>query len=216
MKLKFLRGMAVVAVLSVGSLSAQHVDLNRVLYRSVTERVQLPLVFSTRDSLFALSLPTADEGPAEVYVQLTVGRNGRVKEKKTRVSANHVGVYVAPAFTAAAKGLQIDRDSVPALAGRDTSVVLTFPLEYRCVLDTMTRAWPNAGEELQKMLREINTNTYPSMLRSNGIRPMTLEEIDFAGRQATSFVISHAKWEYKQLEPTRIWYYLIFLGDSKY
>ena len=215
MKLGFFGGMAGAALLAVCPLSAQESALNKVLQYSMAERVQIPLVFSTRDSLFALSLPTADEGPAEVYVQLTVGRNGRVKEKKTRVNANHVGQYVAPAFIAAAKGLRIDRDSVPALAGRDTSVVLTFPLEYRCVLDTMTKAWPNAGEELQKMLRQIDTNAYPSMLRSNGIRPMTQEEIDFAGRQATSVVMSHAKWEYKQLEPTPIWYYLVFWGDSK-
>ncbi|WP_294600544.1 hypothetical protein [uncultured Rikenella sp.] len=86
----FYLGLALVA--GFGTLvQAEQPVLERVLQRSVVERVQMPLVFSTRDSLFALSLPTADEGPAEVYVQLTVGRNGRVKEKKTRVNANHVG-----------------------------------------------------------------------------------------------------------------------------
>lgn len=209
MKLKVLGGMAVVAVLSVGSLSAQHVDLNRVLYRSVTERVQLPLVFSTRDSLFALSLPTADEGPAEVYVQLTVGRNGRVKEKKTRVSANHVGAYVAPAFTAAAKGLQIDRDSVPALAGRDTSVVLTFPLEYRCVLDTMTRAWPNAGDRLRESVYN------PCYFSGSPQRPLTLGELDDNMRGHAYGGVSAVESQYRQAIPTPIWYYLVFWGDLK-
>lgn len=213
MKLKVLGGMAVVAVLSVGSLSAQHVDLNRVLCRSVTERVQLPLVFSTRDSLFALSLPTADEGPAEVYVQLTVGRNGRVKEKKTRVSANHVGVYVAPAFTAAAKGLQIDRDSVPALADRDTSVVLTFPLEYRCVLDTMTRAWPNAGDRL----REISFSQITYYDQGNYVtsRPLTVDELERSMRGHAVSGVSAVESQYRQAIPTPIWYYLVFWGDLK-
>ncbi|WP_297625170.1 hypothetical protein [uncultured Rikenella sp.] len=211
MKLKVLGGMAVVAVLSVGSLSAQHVDLNRVLCRSVTERVQLPLVFSTRDSLFALSLPTADEGPAEVYVQLTVGRNGRVKEKKTRVSANHVGVYVAPAFTAAAKGLQIDRDSVPALAGRDTSVVLTFPLEYRCVLDTMTRAWPNAGDRL----REISFSQITYYDQGNYVtsRPLTVDELERSMRGHAVSGVSAVESQYRRAVPTPIWYYLVFLSN---
>ena len=170
MKLGFFGGMAGAALFAVCPLSAQESALNKVLQYSMAERVQIPLVFSTRDSLFALSLPTADEGPAEVYVQLTVGRNGRVKEKKTRVNANHVGQYVAPAFIAAAKGLRIDRDSVPALAGRDTSVVLTFPLEYRCVLDTMTKAWPNAGDRLRESVYN------QSNFSANPIRHHTIRE----------------------------------------
>lgn len=205
MKLKVLGDMAVVAVLSVGSLSAQHVDLNRVLCRSVTERVQLPLVFSTRDSLFALSLPTAEEGPAEVYVQLTVGRNGRVKEKKTRVNANHVGVYVAPAFTAAAKGLRIDRDSVPALAGRDTSVVLTFPLEYCCVLDTMTKAWPNAGDRLRKDL--YSSYSYFSD------HPLKNHELEQSMQHSAYITVTMAQSDYMKTLPTPVWYYLVFLGN---
>ncbi|WP_300728429.1 hypothetical protein [uncultured Rikenella sp.] len=206
--------MGLALVVSFGTLvQAQQPVLDRVLQYLLTERVQLPLVFSTRDSLFALSLPTADEGPAEVYVQLTVGRNGRVKEKKTRVNANHVGQYVAPAFTAAAKGLRIDRDSVPALVGRDTSVVLTFPLEYCCVLDTMTKAWPNAGEELQTTLKIINTEAYPSMSHFDNYRPMTNIDIENAGRKETSRSISFAEWKYKQTIPTAIWYYLVFLGN---
>ena len=116
------------------SVYGQSRTLNETLYRSVCERVQAPLVFSTRDTVFALSLPV-DE-PAEIYVQLTVGKNGKVKEKLTRVNANHIAGYVAPAFVAAAKDLRIDKDLLAGLQGKDTSVLLTFPLEYCHVLDT--------------------------------------------------------------------------------
>ena len=71
--------------------------LDETLYRSVCERVQMPVAFATRDSVFALSLPT-DE-PATISLQVTVGKNGRVKEKLTRINANHIAGYVAPALS---------------------------------------------------------------------------------------------------------------------
>ncbi|WP_294600541.1 hypothetical protein [uncultured Rikenella sp.] len=214
MKTQILRTLCMGLALLVSSvtfLQAEQPVLERVLQRSVVEHVQMPLVFSTRDSLFALSLPTADEGPAEVYVQLTVGRNGRVKEKKTRVGANHVGQYVAPAFIAAAKGLRIDRDSVPALTGRDTSVVLTFPLEYRCVLDTVSKK-PFGGDDwMRQVSKRLSENSY-----YNAYRPMTLEEIDKNMHEHTQAAVSTAEYYRNKTEATRVCYYLVFLGDSKY
>lgn len=110
-------------------------SLNETLYRTVCERVQAPLVFSTRDTLFALSLP-ADE-PAEIYLQLTVGKNGKVKNKLTKVHANHIANYVAPAFAAATEELRIDRELLAGMQGKDTSLILTFPMQYQCVYDTI-------------------------------------------------------------------------------
>ena len=118
--------------------ASSHSPLNETLYQSVCGRVQAPMVFSTRDTVFALSLPT-DE-PAEVYVKLTVGKNGKVKEKETRVHANHIAGYVAPAFMAATKELKIDKSLLAGMQGKDTSLLLTFPLEYCHVLDTTVMA----------------------------------------------------------------------------
>lgn len=120
------------------SPASSHSPLNETLYQTVCERVQTPMVFSTRDTVFALSLP-ADE-PAEVYVKLTVGKNGKIKEKETRVHANHIAGYVAPAFMAATKDLRIDKSLLAGLQGKDTSLLLTFPLEYCHVLDTTVMA----------------------------------------------------------------------------
>lgn len=113
-------------------------SLAEALSRSVCERVQAPMVFSTRDTAFALSLP--QDEPATIFLQVTVGKNGKVKEKLTRVDANHLAGYVAPAFVAATKELRIDRSLLGNLAGKDTSLLLAFPLEYQCVLDTTVQA----------------------------------------------------------------------------
>ncbi|MCC8063429.1 MAG: hypothetical protein LIO68_09380, partial [Rikenellaceae bacterium] len=109
-------------------------SLDEALYHSICERVQAPLVFSTRDTVFALSLP--QDEPAEVYVQLTVGKNGKVKEKLTKVHANHIAGYVAPAFLAATKAMKVDKGLLAGITGKDTSLLLTFPMEYCHVLDT--------------------------------------------------------------------------------
>lgn len=139
-KVKTLVGILAGCVLLTGSVAAQNpssafdASLDAALYRSVCERVQVPMVFSTRDTVFALSLP-ADE-PAEIYVQLTVGKNGKVKEKLTRINTNHIGSYVAPAFLAATEDLRIDKSLLAEMQGKDTSLILTFPLEYCHVFDT--------------------------------------------------------------------------------
>lgn len=114
---------------------AQDLPLHEVLYRTVCERIGGPMVFSTRDTLFALSLPT-DE-PATVYLQLTVSRNGRIKEKRTKVHANHLSEYVTPVFKAATEKLRVDRTLVD---NKDTSLLVAFPLEYQCVRDTTVQA----------------------------------------------------------------------------
>ena len=143
-KVKALVGSLVGCVLFASTAAAQtqttsgRSALDEVLYRSVCERMQMPMAFSTRDTVFALSLPT--DAPAEVYVQLTVGRNGKVKEKLTRINANHIAGYVAPAFVGATKGLSVDRALLGTLSGKDTAVTLTFPLEYQCVMDTTIAA----------------------------------------------------------------------------
>ena len=143
-KVKTFVGSLAVYVLFAGtaaaqtSMSSDPSALDAVLCRSLCERIQMPLAFATRDSVFALSLP-ADE-PAEVYVQLIVGKNGKVKEKLTRINANHIGAYVAPAFISATKNLSVDRSILAGINGKDTSLILTFPLEYQCVMDTTITA----------------------------------------------------------------------------
>lgn len=143
-KVKTLVGILAGCALLVGTAAAQTQSpsgassLDATLHRSLAERVQMPVVFATHDSLFALSLPT-DE-PATIFLQVTVGKNGKVKEKLTRINANHIAGYVAPVFTEAAKGLRIDPTSCRNIAGKDTAVTLTFPLEYQCVMDTTIAA----------------------------------------------------------------------------
>lgn len=140
-QIKTFAGMMTASVLFTSFAAAQNPtpsgaqSLDATLCRSVCERVQAPMVFSTRDSLFALSLPT-DE-PATIFLQVTVGKNGKVKEKLTRVDANHLAGYVAPAFLAAVKDLRVDRG---LLNGKDTSLLLAFPMEYQCVYDTTVLA----------------------------------------------------------------------------
>ncbi|WP_300856951.1 hypothetical protein, partial [uncultured Rikenella sp.] len=109
------------------------------------------------------------------------------------------------AFIAAAKGLRIDRDSVPALTGRDTSVVLTFPLEYRCVLDTMTKAWPNAGDRLRKDL--YSSYSYFSD------HPLKNHELEQSMQHSAYITVTMAQSDYMKTLPTLVWYYLVFLGN---
>ncbi len=131
-------GLAIWAVGGAAVAQESKAPLSVILSRSVCERVQVPMIFLTRDTAFALSLPS-DE-PATIYLQLTVGRNGKVKEKQTRVHANHLAGYVSPAFVAAVKGLRVECSELGRLSGRDTSLLLAFPLEYQCLLDTTVRA----------------------------------------------------------------------------
>lgn len=179
-------------------------SLDAALCRAVCERVQAPMVFSTRDTAFALSLPT-DE-PATIFLQVTVGKNGKVKEKLTRVDANHIAGYVAPAFVAAVKDLRIDRS---LLNGKDTALQLAFPLEYQCVLDTINKAMP-ADE-----LGEIMSLPLSYNLHYRGIpRPITAAERDRRTEGRIASYPGMMKEKYLKTEPTRAWYYLAFIKDQ--
>ena len=121
-------------LLSAIPAHSQTNDLETSLTCCIKERLQMPLLFSTRDTTFALSLP--EDEPAEVYLHVTVTRKGRVKEKLTRVNANHIGDYVALAFAEATKELRVPDEVMPALAGKDTSLLLTFGVAYCHLGDT--------------------------------------------------------------------------------
>ena len=108
----FISALGSAMLLSAIPAHSQTTDLEKMLTSSIKERVQMPLLFSTRDTTFALSLP--DDEPAEVYLHVTVDRKGRVKEKLTRVNANHLGAYVAPTFADATKELRASRKNSPA------------------------------------------------------------------------------------------------------
>ena len=175
-------------------------SLNETLYRTVCERVQTPLVFSTRDTLFTLSLP-ADE-PAEIYLQLTVGKNGKVKDKLTKVHANHIANYVAPAFAAATEELRIDRELLAGMQGKDTSLILTFPMEYQCVLDTMNKAL-------------IEENLILPFLDHTGYHPMTAQERERTAAAWVSGFPSMIKAKNQEIPLTRVWYYLAFIHEPE-
>ena len=207
-KVKTLVGSVAVCVLFVSTAAAQiqtpdgSSALYQALYRSVCERVQAPLVFSTRDTVFALSLP--QDEPAEVYVQLTVGKNGKVKEKLTKVHANHIAGYVAPAFLAATKDLKIDKTLLGDLTGKDTSLILTFPLEYQCVYDTINKEWPDTHPYMIPIRsRGENSATYEGYLWENS--PFNDDRI--RGDYHDLY------YQYVHSEPTRIWYYLAFIKE---
>ena len=181
-------------------------SLNDALFRSVCERVQAPMVFSTRDTVFALSLP--QDEPAEVYLQLTVGKNGKVKEKEIRVNANHIAGYVAPAFVAATKDLRIDKSLLGNLSGKDTSVLLTFPMEYQCVYDTIMKVWPDADDSYLNLpfyLSRHGKANYSSMNVHEREEKIDNRIASFSGRLDT---------EYYNSVPRRIWYYLAFIKDQ--
>lgn len=185
-------------------------SLNETLYRTVCERVQTPLVFSTRDTLFALSLP-ADE-PAEIYLQLTVGKNGKVKDKLTKVHANHIANYVAPAFAAATEELRIDRELLAGMQSKDTSLILTFPMEYQCVLDTVMRVWPESGEIGFAPFYRLD-DRYTNAGIAQG--PQTIQQ-----RERNLFIgsggsIVGAIWDYWHSDPSRVWYYLAFIHEPE-
>ena len=180
-------------------------SLDETLYHTVCERVQAPLVFSTRDTLFALSLP-ADE-PAEIYLQLTVGKNGKVKDKLTKVHANYIANYVAPAFAAATEELRIDRELLAGMQSKDTSLILTFPMEYQCVYDTINKEWPDMTPKPWGILvipitsfhRHGGENALQTGVRTSG-------NID----------TPYNPWyKYRNTEPTRIWYYLTFIHEPE-
>ena len=163
------------------------------------------MVFSTRDTLFALSLPT-DE-PARVYLQLTVGKNGKVKEKLTKVHANHIAGYVAPAFIEAAKDLRIDRSLLAEMTGKDTSLLLTFPMEYQCVYDTINKEWPDMT---------------PKPWWSPGLASLPIQSgggevaLQKALREEGVISMSSGAWsDYSNTKPTRIWYYLAFIKEPQ-
>lgn len=185
--------------------SAADGRLETALTEAVVSRVENPIVFSTRDTLFALSLPT-DEKP-EIYLHITVGKNGKVKEKMTRVNANHIGANVAPAFVEATKELRIDRTLLAGMSGRDTAVMVTIPLAYQCVLDTVSREWPDVEAKLQKILHR-------PFLYYDGVSAVTPKrrERDMERSISAAFMFSNS--DYHDAEPTPIWYYLTFI-DTK-
>ena len=176
--------------------------LETALMEAVVSRVENPIVFSTRDTLFALSLPT-DEKP-EIYLHITVGKNGKVKEKMTRVNANHLGANVAPVFVEATKELRIDRALLAGISGRDTAVMVTIPLDYQCVLDTVSRAWPDSEAKLQKIL-------HAPYLYYDGAFTATPKRREKDMQDWTDWAFYSSKSEYYDSEPTPIWYYLTFI-----
>lgn len=207
-KVKTFAGMMTACVLFTSFATAQNPtpsgsqSLDATLCRAVCERVQAPMVFSTRDTAFALSLPT-DE-PATVFLQVTVGKNGKVKEKLTRVDANHIAGYVAPAFVAAVKDLRVDRS---LLNGKDTALQLAFPLEYQCVLDTVNKAWPSMTPTTMR----FSDNAYESSLFGSNSSSAMENRI----REGTIYVPYDAQWKYIKSKPTRVWYYLAFIKDQQ-
>ena len=190
---------------------SQTTELEKILTGSIKERVQMPLLFSTRDTTFALSLP--DNEPAEVYLHVTIDRKGRVKEKLTRVNANHLGAYVASTFADATKELRVPNEAMPALTGKDTSLLLAFPLEYQCVFDTISQEHPNAAEELNKRLKKINTREYPAMFRAEGYVPMTISDIEKHSRLQTMLSAEASINPRYRKSTTPIWYYLVFFKE---
>lgn len=198
----FISALGCALLLSAIPARSQTTDLEKMLTSSIKERVQMPLLFSTRDTTFALSLP--DDEPAEVYLHVTVDRKGRVKEKLTRVNANHFGAYVAPTFADATKELRVPDEAMPALAGKDTSLLLAFPLEYQCVFDTINKAWPDMGERIRQGSRI--PMYYYNPRSSSKYDPNYLE-----GWVSTG--VSYAKFLYKNTLPSPVWYYLAFLKE---
>ena len=188
--------------------SAADGRLETALMEAVVSRVENPIVFSTRDTLFALSLPT-DEKP-EIYLHITVGKNGKVKEKMTRVNANHIGANVAPAFVEATKELRIDRALLAGMSGRDTAVMVTIPLAYQCVLDTVSKAWPDASEKaLNVLYRPYTYFEHPKVpLNTRATREETMEGWARGG-------YSSALSSYRLSEPTPIWYYMAFIANKE-
>ena len=182
----------------------QTADLNQTLYRSLAARVQAPMVFSTRDTAFALSLP--QDEPATIFLQVTVGKNGKVKEKLTRVDANHLAGYVAPAFAAATKDLRIDRALLAGMTGKDTSLTLAFPLEYQCVYDTMNVI---SNWSLEERMAVPFHYLYPR--KGDVLKPMTIKERD---RRVEGNVMGKGNKAYiKRIKPTQVWYYLAFIKE---
>ena len=151
-------------------------------------------------TLFALSLP-ADE-PAEIYLQLTVGKNGKVKDKLTKVHANHIANYVAPAFAAATEELRIDRELLAGMQGKDTSLILTFPMQYQCVYDTINKAL-------------IEENLILPFLDHTGYHPMTAQERERTAAAWVSGFPSMIKAKNQAIPLTRVWYYLAFIHQSE-
>lgn len=194
-------GTAAAQVQSPSGLSA----LDVTLYCSLAGRVQMPLAFATQDTTFALSLP--QDEPAEVYVQVTVGRNGKVKEKLTRVNANHIATYVAPAFITATKNLSVDRSMLSGISGKDTSLLLTFTLEYQCILDTMSKThW---GKEYQTPPFYYTTGMAPYAYTQ---RPVTQKQRDIDIQKDIWGHYNIERNKSLRSEPTRIWYYVAALG----
>ena len=219
-------GIAVVLALFRNGVMAQETDsfgsLEKAFLCSISERIDGPVFFSTRDTLFALALPT-DE-PAEIYVQLTVGRNGKVKNKLTRVSANHIGAYVTPAFLSATKDLRVDRAMLASLSGRDTSLFVVFPLQYQCIYDTISKEWPNAGDYARKAVSRIPDSrdmAYMILEKPNYSyikgysSELTTYQIEYKNSCVGSGGYSWAKSQYAKSVPTPIWYYLAFIARSE-
>ena len=180
-------------------------SLDETLYHTVCERVQAPLVFSTRDTLFALSLP--DDEPAEIYLQLTVGKNGKVKDKLTKVHANHIANHVATAFAAATEELRIDRELLAEMQGKDTSLILTFQMQYQCVLDTINKAQPED---------DFPIVSFHSLTNSDRI--LTLRTPEERNRDQEIWVADYPgmmKEKYRRMPLSRVWYYLAFIHEPE-
>lgn len=161
------------------------------------------MALATRDTTFALSLPT-DEA-ATISLRVTVGKNGKVKEKLTRVDANHIARYVAPAFIAATKDLRIDRSLLGTLSGMDTSLTLAFPLEYQCVYDTINKELP----DMTPIPWRISDLLAPRAHWHGKNNEDAIQEMIRKGTIRTSYS------KYSITKPTRVWYYLAFIKDQQ-
>ena len=207
----FISALGCAMLLSAIPAHSQTTDLEKMLTSSIKERVQMPLLFSTRDTTFALSLP--DDEPAEVYLHVTVDRKGRVKEKLTRVNANHFGYYVAPAFAEATKELRIPNEAMPALSGKDTSLMLVFPLEYQCVFDTISIPKTGAGDWVMQHIYDNPYRDSPYRFYDMFGQPFrSLQELDKDARHVVNISLNNL--ESRFAKPTPIWYYLAFFKEE--
>ena len=191
----FISALGCAMLLSAIPAHSQTTDLEKMLTSSIKERVQMPL--------------------AEVYLHVTVDRKGRVKEKLTRVNANHLGAYVAPTFAEATKELRIPSETMPALTNKDTSLLLVFPIEYKCMLDTVSIEPVNAVEELNKRLKLINTTDYTKLVYPGEevFIPMTISDIEKHSKFLTFASAERAIDPIYRNSPTPIWYYLAFFKE---
>ncbi|MCC8063222.1 MAG: hypothetical protein LIO68_08305, partial [Rikenellaceae bacterium] len=111
-----------------------------------------------------------------------------------------------PAFIAATKEMRIDRSLLAGMTGKDTSLLLTFPMEYQCVYDTINKDWPDMTPKPWGTLAIPTT----SFVRDGGEAALQ-REVRVEGNIDTPY----NPWaKYQDTKPTRIWYYLAFIKEQ--